>query len=135
MRRILYLAMALSLAACAVEAGDPDNVQDIQEDEFDLTVGEQAEAAGSPGLPQVLEWAPDPAVANQSGEPHGPTPYPWVTDSTPSGPTPYPWEGEHEGTTNGGGTQTEGNDTQSQGPETGTNGAGSKGQQTSGSGG
>ena len=95
MKRQLWFwmaAIALGAAGCALE-GEPAHEG----------VGAHGAALGSdpgggnpdPGGPAgALGKSRDMVVT--SGDPSGPTPYPWAAEDPSGGPTPYPWDEEDD---------------------------------------
>lgn len=92
-RQVWFLVTAIALGAtgCAIESGAP----------AEEGVGAHGAALGSepsggdpaPGGPAGTLGKPSEMVVT-SGDPSGPTPYPWAAEDPSGGPTPYPWEEE-----------------------------------------
>lgn len=101
MKRQLWLlmaGMALGLAGCAVaseesvDEGTGEQSAELGADTGLGTPGTNGAGSGSLGRPGDL-------VTTGSGDPSGPTPYPWQTSDDPSGgPTPYPWDDDADDT-------------------------------------
>lgn len=91
---VLVAGLALALGGCAVASEEPG---EEATDQQSAELGAES-AAGGPSVGGVGSEAlgrPRDLVSASSGDPSGPTPYPWATSDDPSGgPTPYPWEGE-----------------------------------------
>lgn len=114
MKRLLsiwVLGAGLGLTGCALEGAAPEEQLGQQ--------GAELGTEGSEGSPQTNGAGsgtlghPSDLVTAESGDPSGPTPYPWLHSDDPSGgPTPYPWDEDSEqtdstgttGTTSGTGT-------------------------------
>ncbi|MCC6904004.1 MAG: hypothetical protein IT377_33865 [Polyangiaceae bacterium] len=92
-RQVWFLVTAIALGAtgCAIDSGEP----------AEEGVGAHGAALGSepsggdpaPGGPAGTLGKPSEMVVT-SGDPSGPTPYPWAAEDPSGGPTPYPWEEE-----------------------------------------
>ncbi|GMV16837.1 MAG: hypothetical protein AMXMBFR56_50610 [Polyangiaceae bacterium] len=88
---ILVAGLALGLAGCAVGTEEPiDEGTGEQAAELGADTGPGTQ--GTTGGPGSL-GRPGDLVTTSSGDPSGPTPYPWTESDDPSGgPTPYPWD-------------------------------------------
>jgi hypothetical protein len=116
--RLLVLGLALGIAGCAVGSEGPIDEQ-TGEQSAELGSETGSGTQGTPGSGTGSVGRPADLVKASSGDPSGPTPYPWQESDDPSGgPTPYPWDDDTDDQSDG--TQPAGN----------TSGAGSQQTQT-----